>query len=125
MLGNLLAVAGGGALGAVMRYGAGLALGGRGGLPWATLLVNVSGSLAFGFLAVWLSERLPLANELRAFLLVGVLGAFTTFSTFSWETVALLQQGEPMRALANAAANLFLCLLAVAAGAGLARHSLY
>lgn len=121
MPGNLLAVAAGGALGALMRYGVGLAFAARGGFPWATLLVNVSGSLAFGFLAIWLSERLPMANELRAFLLVGVLGAFTTFSTLSWETVMFLQQGDSLRALANVAANLFLCVLGATVGIGLAR----
>lgn len=124
MLGNLLAVAGGGAIGALMRYGVGIAFAGRGGFPWATLIVNVSGSLAFGFLAIWLSERLPLANELRAFVLVGVLGAFTTFSTFSWETVALLQQGDSLRALLNMAANIFLCVLGAALGIWLAKQLL-
>lgn len=121
MLGNLLAVAGGGAIGALLRFGvaAGLA---RAAFPWATLIVNVSGSLAFGLLAVWLSERLPLAAELRAFLLVGVLGAFTTFSAFSWETFALLQQEQFARAGMNVLANVALCLLAVAAGAWLARQ---
>lgn len=119
---NVLAIAGGGAIGAVLRYGVALSFGGRGGFPWATLAVNVSGSLLFGFLAVWLSERLPLAVELRAFLLVGVLGAFTTFSTFSWETLALLHAGEFVRAGVNALASVMLCVLAAAAGVAFARQ---
>lgn len=121
--GNLIAVACGGALGALLRYGAGAMLAGR-AFPWATLAVNVSGSLAFGFFAIWLSERWPLAAELRAFVLVGVLGAFTTFSTFSWETVALLREGDVPGGLVNMAANLALCLVAVIAGAWLARQLL-
>lgn len=122
MTGNLLAIAGGGAVGALLRYGVALSLAGRSGFPWATLAVNVSGSLLFGFLAVWLSERLPLAVELRAFLLVGMLGAFTTFSAFSWETLALLQEGAFVRAGTNVFASVILCVLAAAAGVWLARQ---
>jgi len=124
MVGNLLAVASGGALGAMLRYGVGLSLAGRSGFPWATLAINVSGSLLFGFFALWLSERLPMANEVRAFVLVGVLGAFTTFSTFSWETLALLQQGEMTRAAVNVLTNVLLCIVAAAAGIWLARQFL-
>ncbi|HEX6929842.1 MAG TPA: fluoride efflux transporter CrcB [Gammaproteobacteria bacterium] len=121
MWSTLFAVASGGAIGATLRYGAMLALG-RGSFPWATLLVNVSGSLLFGFLAIWLSERWPQAAELRAFWLVGVLGAFTTFSTFSWETVALLQEGEMARAGVNILASISLCVVAAALGMWLARQ---
>lgn len=122
MLGNVLVVAAGGAIGAVMRYGVNAGFAGRAAFPWATLAVNISGSLLFGFLAIWLSERLPMAAELRAFALVGVLGAFTTFSTFSFETLALLQEGAIARAAANALASVVLCVLAAAAGVWLARQ---
>ncbi|HEX7048277.1 MAG TPA: fluoride efflux transporter CrcB [Gammaproteobacteria bacterium] len=121
MWGNALAVASGGAIGAVLRYGVMLAMG-RGTFPWGTLLVNVSGSLLFGFLAIWLSERWPLASELRAFLLVGVLGALTTFSTFSWETITLLQEGDVTRAGMNMLANVALCIFAAATGVWLAKQ---
>lgn len=125
MWGNILVVAAGGAIGAVLRYGAVIAFG-RGAFPgtfpWATLLVNVSGSLLFGFFAIWLSERLPLAMELRAFLLIGVLGAFTTFSTFSWETLVLLQEGEMARAGMNMLASVLLCVIGAACGVWLARQ---
>ncbi len=121
MWGNVLVVAAGGAIGAAFRYAVMLAVG-RGAFPWATLLVNVSGSLLFGFLAIWLSARWPLAAELRAFLLVGVLGAFTTFSTFSWETLGLLQEGEITRAGVNMLASVALCVLAAAAGMWLGRQ---
>jgi len=123
MWGNLFAVAAGGAIGAVMRYGVGNVLAARAGFPLATLAVNVTGCLLFGFLALWMSERLPMAVELRAFLLVGVLGAFTTFSAFSGETLLLLQQGDATRALVNVFANVALCLLAAAAGFWLARQA--
>lgn len=124
MFGNLFAVASGGALGALMRYGVGITLAGRGGFPWATLSVNVIGSFLFGFLAIWLMERMPLAVELRAFVLIGVLGAFTTFSAFSWETLMLLQQGETLRAVTNMFASVLLCVLAAATGIWLARQIL-
>lgn len=122
MFGNLVAIATGGALGAIMRYGVGLALAGRGAFPWATLSVNVIGSLLFGFLAIWLSERFPAAHELRAFLLVGVLGAFTTFSAFSWETLQLFEQGDMLRATLNIISSVMLCVIAAAAGIWLARQ---
>ena len=124
MLVNLLAVAGGGALGAVLRYGVSLGLAGRHGFPWATLSVNVIGSLLFGLLVVWLNERMPAANELRAFLLIGVLGAFTTFSTFSWETLVLFEQGAMLRATMNIVGSVVLCVIAAAAGVWLARQIL-
>lgn len=121
---NLLAIAAGGALGSVLRYG----LGGvvtrlvGGGFPWGTLVVNASGSFAFGLLAFWLAERLPGESALRAFLLVGLLGAFTTFSTFSFETLGLMQQGEFLRAGANMVLSVVVCVLLAFAGFALARQ---
>ena len=100
---QLLFIAAGGALGAVMRFmvsNAVYSVAGR-DFPYGTLAVNVLGSLLMGALYVLLVERLTDAIEWRAFLLIGVLGAFTTFSTFSMETVALLEGGEPFRALMN------------------------
>lgn len=124
MLGNLLAVASGGALGALLRYGIALGFAGRGGFPWVTLSVNVTGSLLFGFLVIWMHERLPAAGELRVFLLVGVIGAFTTFSTFSWETFVLFEEGEMLRATMNIVGSVMLCVFAAAAGVWLARQIL-
>ena len=80
--------------------------------PYGTLAVNVRGSLLMGALYVLLVERLTDAVEWRAFLLIGVLGAFTTFSTFSMETVALLEGGEPFRALMNILLSVTVCVLA-------------
>jgi CrcB protein len=125
MWSSFLLVAAGGAIGAVARYGIGLGVARvlfPASFPWATLMVNVSGSLLFGFLAFYLSERLPLAADLRAFLLVGVLGGFTTFSTFSWETLALLETGAFVKAGLNILASVVLCLAAAMLGMLLARQ---
>ena len=93
---QVLAIAGGGAVGAVLRYwiSSGVyALIGR-GFPYGTLVVNVLGSLVMGFLYIWLLERMPGGVAMRAFLLIGLLGAFTTFSTFSVETLNLMEAGQ-------------------------------
>jgi fluoride exporter len=113
-----LLVGAGGFAGSCLRYWAGLA-GARlagGPTPWATAFVNLTGCLVIGFL----SAR-ALSPELRAFALVGVLGGYTTFSTFGYETFALLEQGRAGLALANAGGQLVLGVLAVFAGVLLAR----
>ncbi len=120
---ELLAVAVGGAAGALGRYWLATAaqrLGGS-GFPYGTLTVNVIGSLLIGVLFVAF-ERGALHHELRLLLTVGLLGAFTTFSTFSLETLVLIEQGLWGRALANVAASVILCLLACAIGVLLARR---
>jgi len=109
---ELLTIAAGGALGALSRFWVSngvYALFGR-GFPWGTLVVNALGSFVMGLLYVLLLERWPLAAELRALLLVGFLGAFTTFSTFSIETLVLVEQGYLTRALANIGASVAVCL---------------
>lgn len=112
---QILAIAVGGSLGALLRYGVANgvhAVLGR-GFPYGTLVVNVSGCLAMGVLYVLLVERLALSPEWRAALLIGVLGAFTTFSSFSMETFALFEEGEWMKALMNVMLSVSLCLAAV------------
>ena len=121
---QLIAIALGGALGALARYGASTgvhALLGR-GFPYGTLTVNVAGSLAMGFLYIVLIERLSLAAEWRAVLLVGFLGAFTTFSTFSLETFNLVEGGEWLKAAANVVLSVVLCLFAAWLGVVLGRQ---
>ena len=111
----LIFIAMGGAFGAVLRYGASLSvysLLGR-GFPYGTLFVNVSGSLLMGLLSVIMLERFNIDPEWRAAVLVGVLGSFTTFSTFSIETLNLLEQGDVMRATANIVLSVLVCLAAV------------
>jgi len=120
---QLLAVAAGGALGALLRYGVSLGvhgLFGR-GFPYGTLTVNVSGSLAIGLLYVLLLERSALAPEWRLALLVGLLGAFTTFSSFAIETLLLGEEGAPVRALLNVVASVVTCLAACWAGLWIGR----
>lgn len=112
---QILAIAVGGSLGALLRYGVANgvhAVLGR-GFPYGTLVVNVSGCLAMGVLYVLLVERLAVSPEWRAALLIGVLGAFTTFSSFSMETFTLFEEGEWMKALMNVVLSVSLCLVAV------------
>ena len=119
----LVAVAVGGALGALLRYGVSIGVHGLlgRGFPYGTLTVNVSGSLLMGLFYVLLLERSSLAPEWRLALLVGLLGSFTTFSAFALETLALIEEGAPFRALANVAASVVACLAACAAGLWLGR----
>lgn len=118
-------VAAGGALGTMARYGAGaLMLPGRGQLPWGTIIINVVGSFVIGcFGTLTLAHgRYPLSENVRLFVMVGVCGGFTTFSSFSLQTLDLLRQGATARALANIMLSVALCLCAVAAGHRLASH---
>ncbi len=114
---NLLAVAAGGALGAVLRYLVVSAASAPGwSFPYGTLIVNVAGSLALGLLAgYWVAAGQPVPS-VRLFFQTGMLGAFTTFSAFSLDTMILWQNGQALPALANALLNVLLCLMAVGSG---------
>lgn len=118
--GVIAAIAAGGALGSLGRYAVGLALPHAvTEFPWATLVVNVSGSLVMGLLVAWLAVR-PGAHPLvRPAVGVGVLGGWTTFSAFAVDVVHLTGAGREQAALAYVAASLVLSVLAVAAGSGL------
>ena len=109
----------GGALGAVARYVLSTTIMDKMGanFPYGTLLVNVLGSFLMGFLAMFLVERIGLDPLLRLGLFVGFLGAFTTFSTFSMETMNLFEQGYHVRALINMLVNVLFSVLAVWLGA--------
>jgi fluoride exporter len=117
---SYLWVALGGALGSVARYGCAALLARLAGItfPWGTLFVNVTGSLAIGALAALsTADGRPLvAGDSRAFLIVGVLGGFTTFSSFSADTLNLARSGALGAAGMNVAASVVLCLFAVTVG---------
>jgi CrcB protein len=113
-------VALGGAIGSVARYACMLA-GARwfgAAFPWGTLFVNVAGSFAIGLLAALVAAdgRPLLGSDARAFVLVGVLGGFTTFSSFSLETLALARNGALGAAGLNVAFSVALCLLGTGLG---------
>lgn len=113
-----LAIAAGGAAGALLRFWMSTGIHqwlGR-GFPYGTLAVNVSGSLLMGFLYVMLIDKLSLGPNWRAALLVGLLGAFTTFSTFSIETLNLMEEGEMLKAVLNILLSVVLCLVAAWVG---------
>ena len=119
----LLLVMIGGAIGSGMRYGAGrasLALFGP-GLPWGTLFVNLAGGLAMGLL-VGLMARAPggASEGVRLFGAVGVIGGFTTFSSFSLETVLMIQRGQPALALGYVLASATGAILLLFAGLAVA-----
>ena len=87
-------VALGGALGAVGRYLVGLSLKTASGFPWATMSVNIFGSLLMGLVIGWLSRQNGGSDALRLFVAVGILGGFTTFSAFSMDLFTLLERRD-------------------------------
>ena len=120
---QLLAVAAGGAAGAVLRWlmaGAVQRFSG-GAFPWGTFAVNALGSFLLGFLFVWLIERSTASELVRLALTVGMLGAFTTFSTYSLESIRLLQEGALGMAAANVMGQVIVCLVLTWLGIQLAR----
>src|SRR5512141_174149 len=86
------------------------------GFPYGTMAVNVLGCFVIGLLMVAFEERFLAAPPLRLFLTIGILGGFTTMSSFSYETLALLRDGESLLALANVGFSIFGCLSATWAG---------
>jgi len=124
----LLAISSGGALGALARYGVGTAFPYLpGGMPLATMVVNVSGCLLIGMLLTLITGDSPAHRLLRPFLGVGVLGGYTTFSTYVLDIQQALAAGNPPVALVYLGLTLVLGLLAVWAGLQLAQglHWLY
>jgi CrcB protein len=113
-----------GGLGCIARYlmsGWTYSLMGR-TLPYGTLVVNIGGSFLLGFLMTFGLRSTLMPVGLRVGLTVGFMGGFTTFSTFSYETLKLIEEGSLMQAGANVALNVLLCLFFVAAGMLLARQ---
>lgn len=112
----------GGALGALGRYWvSGVLNNAEYRLPLGTMTVNVVGSFLMGICFVLILEKAKLSPEMRPLLMTGFMGAFTTFSTFSLETVAMIQEGHMMSALIYILLSLILCLVALYAGLALTR----
>ena len=112
-LNQLIFIAAGGAVGAVFRFLVSNGIHsfmGR-GFPYGTLTVNVMGSFVMGISYVMLIERLNVSPEWRAFIIVGLLVAFTTFSTFSIETLVLIQNSELSKAMLNVLLSVLLCVM--------------
>nr|WP_321326876.1 fluoride efflux transporter CrcB [Thiomicrorhabdus sp.] len=110
-----IAIAMGGALGAMSRFAMSHHVYqwfGR-DFAWGTLSVNVIGSFIMGLSAVLLVDKIAVSTEWRAFIMVGFLGAFTTFSTFSYETMQYIEIGELNKAVLNIGVSVITCLVAV------------
>jgi len=116
---NFLVVGAGGAIGSCARYAVAQWAQGRGWteFPWATLIVNVVGS----FLITFVFGVFASGSTLRLFLTTGIIGGFTTYSTFDYETTRFFQQGVPTSAFANIVVTLLACLLAGLLGVALSR----
>jgi fluoride exporter len=123
LMGRLVAVLLGGALGSAGRYLIALGLSERFGtaFPWGTLIVNIGGSFLIGLLATMADEVGSIGPWARAFLVVGVLGGFTTFSSFSLETLRLAEDNQLGHALLNVLANVSLALTAAVLGVAVGR----
>ena len=117
---GFILIAIGGAIGSVGRY---YALLSGGVFPFGTMFVNVSGSIAIGFLAALSApdSRFFVSPQARLFFLTGICGGYTTFSTFSLETVALIGDGQWITASLNAVGSVLLCLAAVGLGSAAAQ----
>ena len=89
--------------------------------PYGTLFINVGGSFLLGFFLIWTTEKVLADPHWRLLIAIGFCGSYTTFSSYAYETFALMEQGQWGLMAANFLANNLLCLLAVVAGAALAR----
>ena len=115
---DLAIIALGGGIGSVSRYLVTIWAAERFGsaFPYGTLLVNVAGSFIIGLFMTLFLERIELDPQWRLFIAVGFLGGLTTFSSFSYETLRLVQEGAMSQAFANAGSNVILCLASTWAG---------
>ncbi|ODT74989.1 MAG: camphor resistance protein CrcB [Pelagibacterium sp. SCN 64-44] len=114
-----LLVGAGGAIGSMARYGMSVLVGRfwTAGFPLATLLVNIVGSLLMGVLIGVLARTTPqMSSEIRLFVAVGVLGGFTTFSSFSLDTIVLIERGALAQALLYVALSVVICLVGLYLG---------
>jgi CrcB protein len=121
--GVLLAVAVGGGLGSLLRYFVAGAIQSAAwpGYPWGIFIVNITGGLAMGIIVEMAALKISMTPEVRSFLTVGVLGGYTTFSTFSLDSVLLIQRGAYASAAAYIVGSVVLSILALFAGLWLVR----
>lgn len=117
-----LYIAFGGGLGSIARYWVGSTVSGRLGsrFPYGTFVINLSACVLLGFAMTWLGRRTGINPNWRFFVPVGFVGAYSTFSTFEWETFSTLRGGAVSMAVLYAFSSLFVGLLAIWAGAALA-----
>ncbi len=115
---TVLAIAAGGAVGAVTRYLLTIQIGHLLGLgfPYGTLIINITGSMFLGMLLEVMALFWSVGNDLRAFLVIGVLGSFTTFSTFSLDVMVMFNRGDILPASLYVLASVGLALIAFAGG---------
>jgi len=120
---NVLVIGIGGFVGAVARYGIALWIGQRWGrsFPFGTFIINVSGSFLIGLLMTLMAERFTENPQWRLLLVVGFLGAYTTFSTFEYETGALLKDGEWLFAMLNIILSVVVGFIALKLGEVIAK----
>jgi CrcB protein len=120
---TVVGVAVAGAMGALARYGLDGWISQRtgGAFPWGTFVINVTGAFLLGFVFTVLTERLRVSPWVRSSITIGFLGAYTTFSTFTFETFRLLEDGAYFLGMANAVGSLAAGLIAVYAGVVLGR----
>ena len=120
---NILAIFIGGGLGSLSRYGIAVLLKVYSiDFPFATLSVNIIGSLILGFAAALFWNKAPMHDTLKLAITVGFCGGLTTFSTFSWETFDLIKNGEFLLAFLYAVISVIVCLLAISLGAFLSKY---
>lgn len=124
---GFVAVAGGGAIGSMLRYAVALWTVERvgPGFPWHTAAINVVGSFLIGLIAAYSQFSSGFSPVVSAFVVVGILGGFTTFSTFSYDTVTLLSDGAPGLAAAYCVGTVIFGIIAALAGIAAARMILH
>lgn len=120
---NIIVITLGGALGSLSRYGLGLWIANKWNqdFPMHTFIINITGAFLLGFLNILFIERLSISPLWRLGIGVGFLGAYTTFSTFGYEVIMLLEGGSYLAAVSYTALSIFVGFAGVALGVGLAR----